>query len=179
MIESNFYTIVPVLLMAAILPILCYQDWKNRELEGTYFWVYSLICTPLLIMQYFVIAGGYGWEEVAITGLLVLLYYLMQRLPVSRDYFHGDDMILMWLISVFCIVNPFHPDAGDLAVTTLIFLVPVMFSFFIFMFITTIYRHQSGLQSGKMTLIDVVADTGQRFPLVIPIAVAFYLAVVV
>jgi hypothetical protein len=173
--ESSLLSLIPVLAMMIMLPVLCYEDWTKRALGMDSLAMYAGINMVFLIPLY--MYGIYGWEEVAITVMLVVLFFLTQGLPWSRAYFHGDDMFLMWLISIFCVVNPLHPNAGDLAVTTLIFLVPVMFAFFIFLFITTIAKNQEYVKYGILNFVDIARMTGNRFPLVIPIAVAFYLAV--
>jgi hypothetical protein len=169
----TFYTWVPVLLIAGALPLICYSDIKRRSIPDWYFTFIGTAGAIITIIQYLVF-NVYGYEELVITALLVLMYWALMRLPFTGDYFHGDDMILMWMISIFCVVNPLHPDSGDLAVTVMIYLVPVMCSIFAFLFTIEFWKAKIGTPVEEIAL-----NVGRNFPMVVPIAIAFYLAVLI
>ena len=167
----NFFTLVPVLVIAAMLPYMCLYDWRQRSIPDWCFSIIGIVGVITMAIQY-VVLHVYGYEELVITVMLISMYYALMRLPISKDYFHGDDMILMWMISAFCVVDPLRPDAGDMAVTVMIYLVPVMCSIFVFLFVIEFWKAKVGTPVEEIAL-----KVGTNFPMVVPIALAFYLAV--
>lgn len=171
--DTTVWTWFPVATLLVLLPVMCYQDWKHRSVSTSLFVWYAVFNLPVIAWQYY--TGIYGWEEAIITGFSCVIYYAIMR--VTGDFFHGDDMLVLWCVSIFCIVNPLKPDSGSLGITTLIYLIPVMFTAFcIAMIPTMVERMKAGTQ--KSSIVDDVLRCGGKFPLVIPISVAFVLAVV-
>jgi hypothetical protein len=169
MFSADIFVWWPVITILLMSPLLCWYDLKCRSIPNWCFSLILLINIPVLIWQY--ITGTYGWEEMVVTFLPCLIYYGIMRL--AGDYFHGDDLIYVWAISLFCVVNPLNPNEGALAVKVMIYLVGVMI---LALGVNGIYN---ALKGEGNSIIEIFNKCNRGFPLIIPIAVAFFLAVVI
>ena len=116
MVENNIFLWYPFLTVIATLPLFCWEDWKHRMLDDGHMAMLMLVNIPFIIAAYGL--WGFGWEEVVVSILPVIIYYLLTRF--ANDYFHGDDFIYMSIVSICCVVNPLHPETGGFGVSVMI-----------------------------------------------------------
>jgi hypothetical protein len=108
----------PVATILITLPLFVWEDWKFRELKDSSMGLLLLLNLPFLIWAYGF--GGFTWEEMVVSSLPILIYYLLTRF--SNDYFHGDDFIYMGIVSLCLVVNPMHPFSSAIPVKILIYM---------------------------------------------------------
>lgn len=108
----------PVATVILSLPLFVWQDWRHRELEDHSMLFLLVINIPFLVWAYSF--GGFGWEEIVVSVLPVLLYYLLTRF--ANDYFHGDDFVYMSIVSICLVVNPIQPFSSAIPVKILIYM---------------------------------------------------------
>lgn len=155
-----YMDILPLLTIASLLayiPVLCYLDWKHRDIGTHALWL------PLLAVNIPVLTAGY------LTGyyppILLLLTFTVALAWVMLFYRKGADCAWLIMITMFL---PVHP------VTGIAFLYPFLmylsiFTFGSFWFVFLDNRIQKGKWSFEM-------DRG--IPYLIPISLAFIAAVV-
>jgi len=173
--EVTFWIWYPVLTILLCIPVFCYYDYKFREIPGYMFGILFLLNFPVLVFQY--LDGNFGWEEFIVSIIPCILYYAIMR--VYGDYFHGDDMIFLVCISLFCVVNPIRPDAGALPVTVMIYLAGTLAMFFGVALLGAVFRKRRAIAEGEASLANIVMGTGMNYPMMFPISAAFIIAVLV
>lgn len=94
---------IPIILIAAYLPLLIRLDLNYREIPhetwiGMFPWI---VATGFL---YFV--GFYPIECMWIGFAFVLVYFVLMKLPERFRLIEGADFILLSFISLFVVVNP-------------------------------------------------------------------------
>ena len=103
------------------LPLFVWEDWKFRELKDLSMGFLFLINLPFLIWAYGL--GNFGWEEIVVSILPIIVYYLLTRF--ANAYFHGDDFIYMGIVSLCLVVNPITPFSSAITVKILIYMIGV------------------------------------------------------
>jgi len=164
-----WYPVVTVLIF--LIP-MCYYDWTIREVPDKLFGALILINLPVFIYEY--ATGIFGVQNLLWSIPFCIMYYLvMLRWP---HYFHGDDMILLCIISMFCVVNP--RELGGITLAPMP--VTVMLYFVGTMCVTLGLNFWRNLALGKrMDWFNMMNDFEGGLPLVLPIAAAFVLALVI
>ena len=164
--------------MAAI-PFFCWLDYKYRDIPYKYLALLAGINLPVLIYQYYI--GAYTWEAFIVSILPCAMYYVLMR----RQFFYGDDMLFLWIISAFCIVNPIKPQAGGMPITLMLYMIGVLVLSVGVNFWLNIFKKKNTIKKSEElpevinSMIGMMTDYGERgIPMIIPISVAFILAVI-
>ena len=156
----------PIATILCAIPVFCYHDLKFRQVPILNQIILAAVNLPLFV--YFYLTGMYTWEAAAVSVLPCIIYYILMRF----GYIQGDDMLFLWIISVFCVQNPFHPDQGGMAVTVMLYLIGVMIWALLVNFIRNIYVGR------RDSILKMAGYVDRGFPLILPISAAFILAVI-
>jgi hypothetical protein len=156
----------PIATILCAIPVFCYHDLKSRQVPILNQIVLAAVNLPLFI--YFYLTGIYTWEAAAVSVLPCIIYYILMRF----GYIQGDDMLFLWIVSIFCVQNPIHPDQGGMAVTVMLYLIGVMVWALLANFIRNVYVGR------KDSIIKMFRYVDRGFPLILPISAAFILAVI-
>lgn len=96
--QNNLLPWIAILSLMAYVPVLCYLDWKHRDIGTHKIWL------PLLALNIPVLAAGYY------TGLYPLLYLLLTALISLAWFFllyhRGADCIWLICITMFAVISP-------------------------------------------------------------------------
>jgi hypothetical protein len=91
---------IPVITLLCYTPIVCYLDWKNREVEP-YWWTELIAAnTPLLVIFY--LSQIYSWWMFVISIVAVAIYYVLMLM----HYIEGADFMYIMFIMLFFVYNP-------------------------------------------------------------------------
>jgi hypothetical protein len=96
----DFLIWMPVLTLLAYVPIVCWLDWKYREVD--HIWWIGLVVVNIPAYILLAIAGYYEWWMAILSLVAILIYYGLMLM----HYIEGADfMYIMWIV-LFFIYNP-------------------------------------------------------------------------
>lgn len=160
MLLSNFFAWVTVISFLMYLPMICYLDWKYRDIKTHKIWL------PLLAVNLPFVIGGYllgTYPAVllipAIAG--VIAWFLLERIGILP----GGDFVFLSLISLFVAINPISGNPFVLGFTIYL-VVFTAASLWYILIDNLVNRHKFSLQIER------------GLPFLIPISCAFIFAVV-
>jgi hypothetical protein len=96
----EFLSWVPVITLLIYVPIVCYLDWKYREVEPIY-WL-GLVVVNIPVMIFFIILGIYVWWMLVVSLIAITIYYVLSQM----HYIEGADFVYISWILLFFIYNP-------------------------------------------------------------------------
>lgn len=96
----EFLSWVPVITLLAYVPIVCYLDWKYREVDPVGWTALVAINIPCLLVFYYL--GVYEWWMLVLSLVAVGIYYGAMLL----HYIEGADFWFIAWIMMFFIYNP-------------------------------------------------------------------------
>jgi uncharacterized membrane protein YGL010W len=152
---------ITVLSFLAYCPLLCYLDWKYRDIITHSLWVpLVVINVPVLLAGY--ATGLYPPDLAAISTIAVILWFILMR----KGILPGADFVWLSMISVFMVVNPFTSQPFMLMFS--FFLVGMTAATFWGIFVDNLIRKHT---------MSIRIENG--LPYLIPISCALVLALVV
>jgi hypothetical protein len=96
----DFLSWVPIITLLIYVPIVCYLDWKLREVEPIY-WL-GLVAVNIPIMIIFIVMGIYQWWMLVLSLVAIIIYYVLSQM----HYIEGADFVYISWILLFFIYNP-------------------------------------------------------------------------
>ena len=96
----DFLLWVPVITLLAYTPLVCYLDWKYREV--THDWWLGLVTSNVPVWLLLIALGAYEWWAIVISLVATAIWFILMRMHFIEG---ADFMYLMW-ISLFFIYNP-------------------------------------------------------------------------
>jgi len=88
------------ILMLLYIPVLCYMDWKNREVpHDTWKLLIAFGCMSLIAG---LLTGFYEWWMFVPSLVAIVTYFVAMK----AHYIEGADWIYISLISLFFLYNP-------------------------------------------------------------------------
>lgn len=154
-------SLITALSFLAYCPVLCYLDWKYRDIISHKLWL-PLIAfnTPILLAGY--ATGTYPLILTAISFTAVFSWFML----TFMERLNGADFVWLSLISIFMVVNPFTGQPFML-----------MFSFFLVGMTAATYWAIFVDNLIMKRVLSLKMDGG--IPFLIPISCALVLALVV
>jgi len=111
---------LPAFSLLAYIPLVCYLDLKRRTVEH-YLWLpLWIVNVPVALYLYH--EGLYTVAAIPLSLIIGAFLYLAMR----RGMFNGADLLYLWAISAFFIINPFPVPHGIAFVGFYIYLVAAM-----------------------------------------------------
>ena len=96
----EFLIWMPVITLLVYIPLVCWLDWKYREIEP-YWWIgLAVVNAPALFLLY--LSGAYVWWMFVLSIVAVAIYYGAMLL----HYIEGADFMFIMFIMLFFIYNP-------------------------------------------------------------------------
>ena len=155
------HALITALSFLAYCPLLCYLDWKYRDIKDSRLWL-PLIAfnTPILLAGY--ATGTYPLILSAISFIAVFSWIML----VFMGKLEGADFQWLSTISIFMVLNPFTGEPFML-----------MFSFFLVGMTAATYWAIFVDNLIRKHILSLKMDRG--IPFLIPISCALILALVV
>jgi len=100
-------SLITALSFLVYCPVLCYLDWKYRDIKTHYLWVPLLVLNiPLLVFGY--ATGIYPWVLALVSVFGIALWTgLFLGFLIWLDKRPSADFVWLCLISIFMVLNPF------------------------------------------------------------------------
>ena len=153
--------LITALSFLAYCPIICYLDWKYRDISDPRLWLPLIAFNiPIIIAGYAI--GTYPSILAAISLIAVILWILL----VLLDKLEGADFQWLSLISVFIPLNPFTGQ-------------PFMLMFSFFLVGMTAVTYFGIFMDNLMQKHILSLEMKRGIPFLIPISCALILALVV
>jgi len=89
-----------ILALLIYIPIVCYKDWKYREIKHDVWIALGGVCSPILLSLF--ITGEYQLWMLIISLVSIIIYFMSMKLHVIE----GADFMYLMFISLFFIYNP-------------------------------------------------------------------------
>jgi hypothetical protein len=156
---SNMLLLFPVISFLVYCPVLCYLDWKYRDIKTHDIWM-PLVATNLPVLFAAYILGLYSPVFVALSFVAVVLWFIVMRAGILP----GGDFMWLSLISVFVVLNPFTKQ-------------PFMLMFSFYLIGMTIAAYWGVLVDNLIQKHTISLKMEQGLPYLIPISAAFVAAV--
>jgi hypothetical protein len=96
----DFMAWVPIISLLIYVPIVCYLDWKVREVEPIMWLGLVIVNLPITILFY--LGGLYLWWMFVISLIAITIYYA----AMLMHYIEGADFMYIMFILLFFIYNP-------------------------------------------------------------------------
>jgi len=155
----DFMSWMPILTLLAYVPIVCWLDWKYREVD--HIWWIGLVVVNVPAYLLLAIAGYYEWWMSVLSLVAILIYYGLMLM----HYIEGADfMYVMWIVLFFI----YNPVSGH-------WLMALPFSIF--------FAACTGIAGIWVLTYNLVKGNGisfefdRGFPMMIPISAALVLTV--
>jgi len=156
----DFLLWIPVVSLLMMIPIVCWLDWKYREVDHTWWFVVIIVNIPFAAVMY--ILNIYEWWMLIISFVAMVIYFILMKL----HYIEGADYMFITCIVMFFVYNPLSNH----------WLMALPFSIFLgtcvgisaFWLGLWNYLHKRGF----------VFDIEGNFPMMLPISAALLLTVV-
>ena len=100
MLLLDFMLAVPAITLLLYIPLVCWLDWKYREVEHSWWIGLLLINGPLMVTL--ILAGVYEWWMLVISLVAIVWYFAAMKL----HYIEGADFMYCMWISLFLVYNP-------------------------------------------------------------------------
>lgn len=98
LMQSNILPLISIASLLAYVPILCYLDWKHRDIGTHNLWLPLLaVNIPILAACYWL--GTYPIEMLLITALMAVAWLLLLHK-------RGADAVWIACITMFVVVSP-------------------------------------------------------------------------
>ena len=95
-------SLITALSFLAYCPIICYLDWKYRDIISHKLWLPLIAFNiPILLAGY--ATGTYSVNLALISFIAVILWFML----VFMDKLEGADFVWLSLISIYIPLNPF------------------------------------------------------------------------
>jgi hypothetical protein len=95
----DFLPWIPVITLLIYVPIVCYLDWKLREVEPIYWFGLVIVNVPTMMILY---VTTYEWWMFAVSIVAVAIYYGLMLM----HYIEGADFMYIMFILLFFVYNP-------------------------------------------------------------------------
>jgi len=163
MIADNILILFPVISFLIYVPILCYLDIKEREVEH---WVWLPLVIPnAILLAYMHYINSYPWYSFVISLIMCGIFFYCQK----RELIGGADFIYLCCISLFFVVNPFPYPHGLMQIP---FYIYIMIAMAVTALATLAYNYISG---NRWTVFEMMSRYPRGIPFMLPISVAFLL----
>lgn len=161
-IASNlgFLPWIPIISLLVYAPVVSYLDWKYRDIGTHKIWL------PLIALNLPVLIAGYATGLYPAILLPVTLLFSIMWLALFTYYQRGaDGWWLVW-ITLFAVINPVY---------NIIFIQ----TFVVYLIVFTASAFWWVLLDNRLMKKVWSFEIGRGIPFIIPISVAFIVAVVV
>ena len=163
---TEFLVRLPVYSLLVYVPFVCWLDVRKREIEHEYWLPLWVINLPVMLYLYH--GGVYPLATLLISLIMCGIFYAMN----ARGNIEGADMLWLWAISLFFVINPWPVPHG-----------PMQFPFYVFLMgamvvtagVLLVLNYRKGYRD---SLYQMMSRWDRGVPLVVPISAAFLLAVV-
>lgn len=91
---------IPVISLLVMIPIVCWLDWKYREVSHEWWVGVIIINIPFAAVMY--ILGIYEWWMLIISFVAMVIYFILMKL----HYIEGADYMFISCIVMFFVYNP-------------------------------------------------------------------------
>jgi len=95
----EFLSWIPVITLLIYVPIVCYLDWKYREVEPIYWLGLVLVNVPTMMILF---VTTYEWWMFVVSLVAVAIYYGLMLM----HYIEGADFMYIMFILLFFVYNP-------------------------------------------------------------------------
>lgn len=163
LIEVSTY--VGIVSFLIFLPILCYMDIRYRRVPRWPLATLIVVNIPAVLILY---SNGLPIAFIAISIVITTFYTLMYLVGA----FKGGDWKILVLIAWFCILNPFNTLDNIFQIQYVIFLSGTSLLWMLYVYIN------NKLKNVKGTLWERMNRYPRGSPWMIPVTIAFYLAVI-
>ena len=99
---------VPILVMCAYTPVLCYLDLKYRDIFSHKIWIPAVIINSVFTFA-FIVSGKYEWWMFVLSLIQIIFWCMVLWVPpllIKKEIINGADFVFLILISAFVIINP-------------------------------------------------------------------------
>jgi hypothetical protein len=114
---------IPALSLLAYIPLVCYLDLKRRMVP-LFLWL-PLWVVNMPVAFYLYREGLYPVATIPLSLIIGAFLYAAMRVGAYQNL-NGDDLLYLWAISAFFIINPFPVPHGIAFVGFYIYLVAAM-----------------------------------------------------
>ena len=156
----------PVISLLVYVPFVCYADLKWRQFLHS--WWLPLWIVNLPVMYYFYRSGLYPIYALPISLVMCGIFWMMHQV----GYIQGADMIWLWSISLFFVVNPLGWPHGPEQFIFYLYLMGMMIFTAPILVFLNIRRKFHG------TFLEMASIWPGGVPLTLAISAALLLAVV-
>ena len=163
--------------MAILIPFFIYMDIKYRRIPPIIFGIVLLVNIPVLILIY-----GSGWiSPWHLFGSLMMcgVFFFLWKVFGSGAY-GGADRNLLICIAVLMFYNPFAANADLQYANFIAFAYQAKFIAYLFLAMCCtpgIILAYNLIKKNNYSIIESVSKFPGGFPMVIPIALAFYITI--
>lgn len=170
--QSNILPWLAILSLLVYAPIVSFLDWKYRSILSHKIWL-PLLVLNLPISTYAFVTGIYPADLLPVITITIILWFILFCILMKS----GADFIWLSMITLFGVVNPIY---GNILIEPFIFFL-VIFTAATFwgLWLDKIINPHSGKYYSwyYRDWIKKVELQGERIPFIIPISVAFVVAV--
>jgi hypothetical protein len=157
---------IPVISLLIYVPVVCYADLKWREIPHLWWLPLWAVNVPVMVWLYSI--GLYPIYALPISLIMAAIFWTMHQF----DYIQGADLIWLWAISLFFVLNPVPFLHGPEQLIFYLYLMAMMILTAPVLFFLNLARGSHG------TLKEMMSEWPRGVPLVLPISAALLLTVV-
>lgn len=162
----------------AFLPLMCYLDWKYREVPWGLFLALAIANAPVTFLIY--AAGWLPWTH-AITSLMICGFAFAVWKWFGAGAFSAADRNLICCIALFFYWNPFNPALDTQYVAFIAMVYQLKFLVYLIVVLCVmplcIFAFNMGAGYNKeYTVWEMVTKVPRGIPMIIPISVAYVIA---
>jgi len=172
MLSPNLW--VPVLVLCAYAPILCWLDLKYRDIQSHMIWIPAIIICGAS-WCYFFYNGVYGFWTLSLS-IIGISIWLAALIP---GYIGGADFWYLSLINLFVIFNPI---TGHLMFLPMIICLVMWTAISVwYIFTNNVKKEMRSGKNMKESITSAIkrgAFVDRGFPMLIPISLALITAVI-
>ena len=164
--------------MLMFLPLMCYLDWKYREVPWWLFFALAIVNVPITFLVY---AAGWLPLTHAATSLAICLFAFAVWKLFGAGAFSAADRNLICCIALFFYWSPFNPalDAQYVPFIAMVYQLKFLVYLIVVMCVMPLCIFTFNMIAGynkEYTIWEMVTKVPRGIPMIIPISVAYVIA---
>jgi hypothetical protein len=157
---------VPITTLLLYVPVICWLDLRDREIPHE-LWI-PLWVVNIPALYYLYRAGYYPLAALPISLVMCGIFYVMN----ARGSIEGADMLWLWAISLFFVINPWPVPHGIMQPVFYIYLIVIMI---LTAGVLLVLNYRKGYRD---TMVQMMSRWDNGVPFVVPISAALVATVV-